>query len=408
MKVSITIIGTGLSGEDISAKGMRAIERAHILVGGKRQLSFFSSFTCEKVEVTADISKSIKAWKKKFSGKKVAVLASGDPNFFGIASLFYATFNKEHISVIPNITAFQAAFARIKEPWDHADFISIHGRDIQALQKVIRKKGMFVIYCDGNNTPSKAARYLVEQDNAAGECKTWVFDALGTEKEKVLCCPLENVIKVTTSTLSMMIIKKEHAKQKAYPGIPDSDFVHQKGMITKRDVRVLTLSRLNLHESRVLWDIGAGSGSVSIEAATLFPDLNIYAVEQRNDRFRILKQNIRKFNVENIVPVHGSAPDALMNLPRPDAAFIGGSGGELERILTCVKKRINDQGIIVANCVTLVNLALLKKILEKWNWQYNITAVRLEHLEAGITPGIFRPETPVFIVIGKKIEKRKK
>jgi len=399
---SITIIGTGLTRDDISPRALKAIEDANVLIGGRRQLSFFPQHNAGKIETRKDAVALVKGLKQRLKGKRVVVLASGDPNFFGIASLFYKNFDKNKITVIPSTTAFQWAFARIKEPWDNAVFISVHGRDMSALDKIIQSEGTFVVYCDNKNSPVKAACYLTSKDKELGECRTWLFDSLGSDDEKVLYGRLKRFQKFSSSALCMMIIKKEKAAEKPALGIPDKEFYPQGGMITKKDVRILSLSRLNLRDNQVLWDIGAGSGSISIEAASIYPSLSIYAVEERKERFKGLRKNIQKFKLPNIYPIHGRAPDVLKSLPLPDSVFIGGSCGRLEQILRLVKRRIQDGGHVVVNCVKMETLALVQKLFKSWQWQYDITAVQISHLSADTSPEIFRAENPVLIVQGMK------
>jgi precorrin-6Y C5,15-methyltransferase (decarboxylating) len=399
---NITIIGTGLTRDDISPRALKAIEDANVLIGGRRQLSFFPQHSAEKIETRKDAAALVKGLKQRLKRKRVVVLASGDPNFFGIASLFYKNFDKNKITVIPSTTAFQWAFARIKEPWDDAVFISVHGRDMSALDKILLTEGTFVVYCDNNKTPAKVASYLTSKDKKLGACRAWVFDRLGEGDEKIQLGVLNRFQKLLTSSLAMMIIKKEKAAEKPALGIPDKEFYHQGGMITKRDIRILSLSRLNLRNKQVLWDIGAGSGSISIEAASIYPSLSIYAVEEREGRFKELKKNIQKFKLPNIHPVHGRAPDVLKSLPSPDSVFIGGTGGRLEQILRLAKRRVPDGGHVVINCVKMETLTFVQKLFKKWQWQYNITAVQISHLSSDTSPEIFKAENPVLIVQGMK------
>jgi len=403
MKESIIIIGAGLSPDDISPRALRAIKDADILMGGRRQIDFFPDHKAEKIILQKNIAEHLTRVQKKIREKKTAVLASGDPNFFGIAALFYKVFDRDTISVIPNATAFQWAFARIKEPWDGAHFISVHGRDRSVLENIIFSAGTYVVYCDNKNSPAGVAAYLVERNRALGSCRAWIFDGLGGKDEKIMEGSLNALKKTEASPLSMMIIKNTAPAEKAYPpGIPDDLFVHTGGLITKRDVRLVALSRLQLRNGLVLWDIGAGSGSLSIESANMFPHARIYAVEKHGRRFDQLEKNVRMFNMSNVVPVKGSAPDILSELPRPDRVFIGGAGGTLEPILRVVKKKTNPGGHLVMNCVMLETLLTIRSILKTWKWVYDISAVQVSHLFSGKDPEYFKSENPVFVVHGSK------
>ena len=331
------------------------------------------------------------------------VLASGDPNFYGIAELFYTHFSPEQIRVIPNITAFQAAFARIKESWHAATFITVHGRSLSACDPVIRMPGTFAVYCDGVNTPAAVAAYLLEKDGALGKSAAWVFDSLGSDAEKISAGTLKKMLKAETSSLAMMIIKKAPDRPRHSLGIPDHLFVHDRGMITRRDVRLMAIARLELEEGDVLWDIGAGSGSVAIEAANAYPDMQAYAIEKDPRRFSQLKANIRRFRTPNVLPLQGPAAEVCAGLPRPDRVFIGGSGGELAAILTTIKKVLHDDAVLVVNCVTMDTLDTVLGCLKKWRWRYEVTSVQNSRLVSDMKPVIFRSENPVFIVQGRAV-----
>ena len=399
-KSHIAIIGIGLGLQDMPVQSLRKVAEAHVLVGGRRHLALFPEHTGEKIQIAKDAAARVKKLKKKLSGKSVAVLASGDPNFHGIAALFYDNFPKEEISVFPNCTAFQAAFARIQEPWDDAVFVSVHGRRINALDGIARKSGTFVVYCDGVNTPAAVSAYLLENDRLLDSCKVWVFDNLGAQGEKIFAGSLMQARRLKNTALSMMIIKNDTPCIIPSIGIADSALVHRRGMITKRDVRLAALARLELMGASVLWDIGAGSGSVSIEAANLYPGISAFAVEKDARRFRELKKNIMKFRLPNITAIQGSAPAAFADLPSPDRIFIGGSGGELVAILKQAKLRLKTGGCIVVNCVIIDSLEAVIACFKKWKWCYEVTSMQLAHLSSGQKPEMLRAENPVFIIHG--------
>jgi precorrin-6Y C5,15-methyltransferase (decarboxylating) len=237
-------------------------------------------------------------------------------------------------------------------------------------------------------------------------CQTWVFENLGQQNERISERRLEKFTNYSADALSMMIVKtgKSTAARGSEKriGIPDAEFCHERGMITRRDARMLTLPRLGCGSNQVLWDIGAGSGSVSIEAARLYPGMEVYAVEQNRERFGQLERNIKKFHAAGVHAVSGSAPSALKKLPGPHSVFIGGSGGNLPGILNEVKKRLHTSGSLVVNCVTIATLSQVLQMLKKWQWKYEAASIQIAHLKGGEQPEIFKPENPLFIVHGTK------
>lgn len=399
-KPHISIIGIGLGLQDIPVHALRVVAAAQVLAGGRRQLALFPEHAGEKIIIGRDAASFVKKLKVRMRGKNIAVLASGDPNFYGIAALVYDKFPKDDILVIPNSTAFQAAFARIREPWDDSRCISVHGRSMKALDEIVRRPGTFAVYCDGVNTPAAAALYLIEKDRALDSCKVWVFDSLGAPEEKIFSGSLKQALRLNNTALSMMIIKNDAPCILSSIGIPDSAFAHQRGMITRRDVRLSALARLELAGGLVLWDIGAGSGSVAVEAANAYPGIAAFAVEKDPGRFRQLQKNIQKFRLPNVTALHGSAPEAFAELPSPDRVFIGGSGGELAAILKQAKLRLKPGGCIVCNCVVMESLEAVLACFKKWKWRYEVTSLQLAHLSSGAKPEMFRAENPVFIIQG--------
>jgi precorrin-6Y C5,15-methyltransferase (decarboxylating) len=266
MKSTINVVGIGMSPEDLSRRAMKIITDADILVGGKRHLAFFPDHTAQRVALDRNVEITLMGLKKNCRGKRVVVLASGDPYFFGVAPLVCKVFGKKNVSVLPNITAFQAACALVRESWEGAVFISLHGRKLSQLDNIPTDDRTVVLYCDGNNTPARVARYLVSHDKGFKNCKTWVFENLGQQDERISDGILERFKNYPAAVLSMMIIKIKkgvvgHRDEKRI-GIPDTEFYHDSGMITKRDARIITLSRLGCDNNQVVWDIGAGSGSI--------------------------------------------------------------------------------------------------------------------------------------------------
>jgi precorrin-6Y C5,15-methyltransferase (decarboxylating) len=404
MKTHISVVGVGLSAEDLSLRALQVIEEADVLAGGRRLLGYFPGHRAKKVVLDRNVEATLRRLQRESRGKHIVLLASGDPNFYGIAPLAASVFGAERMTIQPNITAFQGAFARAKERWDNALFISLHGRDIAGLQKIAHAEGPAVIYCDDRNTPAAAARWLMDAQPAAAAWQARVFENLGQDTERVFTGTLKSLARRSFGSLAMMIITAAKPPEKAarvsFPGIADEEFSHDRGMITRRDVRLLALARLGCAHSRVLWDIGAGSGSLAIEAGLLYPELTVFAVERDTRRFSQLQKNIKKFRLRNVTALCGSAPDALKKLPRPDSVFIGGSGGRLDAILQLVKNSMPAGGNLVINGVTMATVKGAVDLMKKWKWRYSVTSVQIGQMESVRQPEIFRAENPVFIIHG--------
>lgn len=400
----INIVGIGLSPADLTPNAMKIIQAADVLVGGRRHLAYFPNHAAQRIVLDRNIEQTLRDIKRKYPGKCIVILASGDPNFFGVTPLVCKVFGKKNVCILPNITVFQAACARIRENWEDALFVSLHGRSRAQLNQIPPERSFIIIYCDQINSPARVAQHLVQRNKDLKKCQAWVFENLGQADERILSDKLERLQHQSYAPLSIMIVKKE-AEGKKCPqviplGIPESAFCFDGNMITKRDARLLVLSRLGCDCSQVVWDIGAGSGSISIEAACLYPGIDIYAVEKNPQRFSQLKKNINTFNTSGVHPILGSAPAILKSLPDPQSVFIGGSGGKLVEILQETKKRLGKNGNLVVNCVTIDTLTQVVQSLKQWQWNYSVALVQIAYVNPHDRPEILRPENPLFIVHG--------
>jgi precorrin-6Y C5,15-methyltransferase (decarboxylating) len=212
----------------------------------------------------------------------------------------------------------------------------------------------------------------------------------------------------------MLRVRQKKSVAALYPrslGIPDEEFHHRgqkEGLITKQEVRAVSLGKMRLNDESVLWDIGAGSGAVSIEASFLIRKGHIYAIEKNYTDVAIIKKNLQKFHVSNVEVVHTSAPDGLDKLPQPTAAFIGGSGGRMEEILDLLCRRLKPGGRIVINIVILENLSAVVNALKVRGFAADITLINISR-STGIKK-LTRLEAlnPVFVVTGVPLLKKAK
>jgi precorrin-6Y C5,15-methyltransferase (decarboxylating) len=408
---TVTIVGTGMSPDDLSSKALSMIEGADILIGGKRHLNYFLKLPAKKVPLSKNLKPVLNvittSLKKR---KKVVVIASGDPGFYGIANYLVTQLGKEKIEIIPNITTFQAAFAKIKESWDDAFLLSLHGRPIPRLASLIKRHKKVGILTDNTNTPQRIAKSILSEDQSLNAVDVFVLEQLGTKKERIHKCSLKSISKKSFSSLCAMILiaktrgeKKE--EDKISLGTPDAHFSHQKGLITKDDVRIFTLAKLNLLRRGVFWDIGSGSGSVAVEAALLVPELEIFAIEKYEKRIEDIKKNMRKFNTgRTITPVLGEAPRILQGLPKPKRIFIGGSEGKLLSILHYCRRVLLPSGKVVINAATLETVNSAVAFFDKIGWPSMVTLLNISKMKKIGAHKRFQPLNPVFIIEGSKTE----
>lgn len=393
--IHIVGIGTGRR-EDLSRRAIRAIETARTLVGGRRHLDLFPEFKGEKVLIGSDLEEVAQAIERRLDSP-IAVLATGDPCFFGIARFLLKRFGKERIEIIPGVTVMQEAFARIKETWEDARFFSLHGRkDLNRVVEDICGWEKVGIFTDPDNTPSRIARTILERGGPS--FRVYVCENLGMEDERIREGSLEEIAGMDFSPLNVMILLKEKPACISIIGIPEERFLRKEGMITKEEVRSVVMGKLSLFEDSVLWDIGAGSGSVGIEAARLARKGRVYAIERDREALSLIERNRRGFGLSNLTVIHGEAPEALKGLPRPDSVFIGGSGGRLREILLYVLKEVKRGGRIVANFATLDNLFQAIGLLKGEAIPFQIVEVSIRRGEGLGGMVRLKPLDPVFIL----------
>ncbi|MCP3926875.1 MAG: precorrin-6y C5,15-methyltransferase (decarboxylating) subunit CbiE [Desulfobacterales bacterium] len=399
----VNIIGTGVSYNDLTAAHLSLIDNADVLIGGKRHLSMFEEKDCEKIEIDKKISEISNYILSQKSNKKVVILASGDPLYYGIGSYLIKKIGKENINIHPNINSVSAAFSRIKEKWSDVKSISLHGRIFDRdFLRTFRSNNKIVVFTDIVNTPAAVSKTLLE--NGINWFKVCVFEKMGASDEKFEWYKLEEAVNKNFDELNIAVFISEEKSEgrSPYPGLPEDEYEHENGLITKSEVRAVTLSKLRLEDSSVFWDLGAGSGSVSVEAAFFISDGSIYSVEKNRDRVTQIKNNIKKFNCSNIEVKNLDLPEGISELPEPDRVFIGGGGKNLEKIVDESIKKLKKDGIIVINTVVLKSLETAVNSLKKHNMEPDVVQLSVSRGSAIAGELMLKSLNPVWIVTGKK------
>ncbi len=369
-KAAVLIVGLGDDGcNGLTSRAMAAIARARVLAGGERQLAFFPEFQGERLLLGAGLTQTIERLAELSEDNTVCVLASGDPLFFGIAAKVIARLGAEHVEVIPQPSSVQWAFARAGIAWDDAVVLSLHGRPLEGVVSRLRGVHKAAILTDRENTPQRIAAHLL----AFGETgfRAWVCENLCGPGERVRAFELETLRDASElSALNVLLLERTNSMANASKASNDArapaiiPYLHEdafakrmpkKGLITKREVRLLSLAALQLRRDSVMWDVGAGSGSVSIEAGLLATHGHVYAIEVDPEGVDICRENARAHGADNVTVVAGLAPAALTELPAPDAVFIGGSKGSMREIVELALDRLVPGGRLVVNAVTLEN-----------------------------------------------------
>jgi len=401
---SIHVIGAGIAGhEGFTPHALELINQCELLFGAERLLGLFPNFPGEKFTID-DNSMAAMVARLQSCDCPAVVLASGDPLFFGLGRYLLRNLTGELIEFLPNVTSVQYAFAKIREPWDDSVFVSAHGRPIKDVVDRIVANDKAAVLTDENNTPGAIGRELLSRRR--GGYKAYLCENLGTDAEKIRVTDVKGLLELDVARLNVLILLKEYEDdgQQYVPtfGIPDDEFVSIKKLITKEEVRVVTLAKLKLRHDMCLWDIGAGSGSICIEADHLLPNGRIFAIERNEECRQFIKENLQKFNTRNVVLVEGDAPDCLDELPDPDCAFIGGSGGRLWDILDTVDQRLAVGGRIVLNASTLDTLTAANEYFGNAGYQVEVVTVNIARTRPHSDYKMFEAYDPVYILTAVK------
>ncbi len=361
----ITVIGCGISPESIPESIRVKVLESDIIAGGKRLLGFFPEFKGRKIIVKSSLFEVISELKKLSANNTITVLASGDPLFHGIGSRLGSHFKGSELEIIPNVSAMQYLFSKLKMAWHDASLFTVHGGKKAPFRNMLNSRKS-VIYCDDKITASKLAAILVTKFPACASRKAVIAENLGTDKEKITSGTLKNLKNIRSGSLSVLLLLPTEGLVESCLalGLDDAAFTHENRMITHPEVRAIVLSKLKIGHG-TMWDIGAGSGSVGIEAASLCADLNVLEIESDRKRFSQLQKNIESFGLPNISAVHADALKAISNLPEARAIFIGGGGKDIKHITEKAFKKLLPGGRLVVTAVLLETKAALTKCLKK-------------------------------------------
>jgi precorrin-6Y C5,15-methyltransferase (decarboxylating) len=382
----IAIVGIGDDGlEALSGAARTAITGADLLIGDERMLRLVGDTKADRVVAGTDLS-AVAERIAAARGKRIAVLVYGDPLFYGWARYLCDKLGKDRFEVVPHVSSMQLAFARVRESWDEAYLTDLANHKLEDVVERIRtaeKVGLFTSEAYG---PAEVARALL--DRRIDYFTAYVCENLGSPDERVTQGTLREIAGQRFAPLNVVILVREAAapdrardttRQRLF-GNPEEAFLQSKpkeGLLTPAEVRSMALAELDIRPTSIVWDVGAGSGSVGIEAAQVATAGKVYSIEMDPDEFALIGQNAQRFGVANVVPVHAKAPEAWKDLPDPDCVFVEGAGGEVCRIVEQAFERLAPRGRLVANLGSIENLAELHRSLSRRSphvrvWMINI------------------------------------
>ncbi len=405
----INVIGIGQGKKDLTPTHLALVQAADLLVGGRRHLDMFAGHGGETLVITGFIEQVVDEIKEKMLTKKVVVLASGDPLFYGIGSTLSRYIDKRHLLIHANVSSVSAGFAAIGEPWHDAKIISLHGRvSDEFCFSSLAGETKVAFLTDKKKGPGYIASMLIRQ--ALYGFRFCVLENLGhEEKEKISWFDdYPCVSDVSFDHPNIVILLKsgkhrENVSPETHVGMDDILYRHSKGLITKSEIRSITLSKLELvRKDHVLWDIGSGSGSVGIEASFQIPWGQVFAVEKNPERIGDIIHNIQMFNQSNIKVLNLDFPEGSDQLSEPDRIFIGGGGSHLEQIMHTCCLRLKKQGTIVVNTILIQNMETALRVLKQNGFSPEMVHIQVSRSKPMPYGDRLEPLNPVWIISGRK------
>ncbi len=354
----VVLAGLGMGNSETRTLGLeRAIREADALIGAQRMLE--SVETAGKRCHTAVLARDVARFIRSDPGRRYAVLLSGDTGFYSGARGLVAELTDMDVEVLPGIGSLQYFCARLQRPWQDVRALSLHGRDCDFVGEVRRNPAVFALVGGSDGAHQAIARLC---DAGLGTCTVHVGQRLGYDDERIVSGTAQELLNESFDSLSVVLVENDHSDAFVVThGLPDEAFDRDETPMTKSEVRSISLSKLQLTRGSVVYDVGSGSGSVSVECALQATQGRVYAIEMKEKALSLSRHNAEKFGLTNLELVAGAAPDALESLPAPTHAFIGGSTGKLRNIIDCLLAK-NPDVRIVATAVTLETVAELTEL----------------------------------------------
>ena len=346
--MKVYLIGVGMGNPDtLTLAARRAIDACPVLIGASRLLEpWREGHTCVPLIAAADIALQIRR-----EGRDTAVLLSGDTGFYSGAKRLWGLLEDHEVETIPGISSLSYFCARLKTSWQDVHLVSAHGRSHNAVGEIQSHERTFVL----TGGATKAEDVCAELTRRGlGTVRVSVGEKLSYPDERIVTGTAAELAEETFADLSVLLAENPRPVARPWnsPGLPDGVFRRGEVPMTKEEVRAVSVCKLRLQSHHVVWDVGAGTGSVSLECALACPAGRVYAIEKNPAAAALLEENKARLGAYHLTVVSGAAPEVLRDLPAPDRVFLGGTSGSLEEILTLVFEK-NPAARVVCTAVTL-------------------------------------------------------
>lgn len=408
-RLKITLAGVGMGNENgITKEVKQAVEEADILLGAGRMLACFpdkpEKYPLYQAGEIIPYVKKVQETSMYLERQKIVVLFSGDSGFYSGCQSLYAALNKEisegrlraSLQVLPGISSVAYLASRIGESYHDAAVYSVHGKVLCNLAKRIKRKTKTFLLTAGVQDLNRLGREL----SAAGmtDCEITAGYQLSYPEERIAYLSPAECIELKEEGLYTCYIKNPCAEEaKLTHGISDRQFIRGKVPMTKEEVREVSICKLHLREHAVVYDIGSGTGSLAVEIAGLSDDIQVYAVEQKEEAVSLIEENKKMFGLQNINTIKAMAPEGLSGLPTPTHAFIGGSGGRLKEILSVLREKNGNMRMVV-NAVSMETICEIREVLSQYQIrEEELVQVQVSRMNQIGSHHLLQAENPVWI-----------
>lgn len=407
----IHILGIGDDGlEGLNASSRQLLQQAEVVIGPERSLRLLAGLKAKQVPSGGALEDLVQAIRDA-AERRVVVLQVGDPLFYGTTRFLFDRLGKERFEVLPHVSSMQLAFARVKENWDDAYQANLATQPLELVVEKVRTAQTVGLFTTEEVSPARVAKALLERK--IDYFTAYICENLGSPDERVTQAELANVADEDYASLNVMILVRKPnvpdrppaMRGKRLFGNPDELFLQSKpkrGLLTTAEVRSVALAELDLGSVSTVWDVGAGSGSVAIEAAQLAANGQVFAIEMDPEDYQLIIYNAEQFRVTNLVPVLGQAPEAFKNLPKPDAVFIGGSGRAVAGIVEAAFAELRPGGRVVVNVGSVENLASVREMLTRLAGDVQVWMVQISRGNQQMDRMRFESINPTFLLKGVK------
>lgn len=397
--MNVTLIGMG-SGqpENLTLQGLAALRQADLILGARRLLAVLPA-GCTENRAAAYRPDEVAELLQTSGAENAVLVYSGDTGFYSGASSMMEKLEALGVRarVLPGLSSIQLLAAALGRPWQGWNLVSAHGRTCDPVAECMQGRPTFFL-TGGSEDPATLCAQLVAE--GFGDVQGVVGQCLGTPEEKLFRGSVKELAAGRFNSLSVLLVEAAEVLPRRAPGLPDEAFERGDVPMTKQEVRAAVLAKLAVRPEDILWDVGAGTGSVSVELALAAPRGRVYAVECRPEGCALIKANREKFRTRNLVLVEGLAPAALSDLPAPDAVFIGGSKGSLAAIVDAALEKNPDARICVS-AIALETLSAAVAALTAKGRTVQVSQIAVSRAKAVGGLHLMMAQNPIYLITGE-------